>query len=460
MFRGPILLIAALLAASVARAEIDVVVLGETPVAEFTLPDGSTLKNAFVWRRSSEGLMIVHDDGQYFLNYELLPDDWKAAYLGAPAVKDEASAQPEFVINDPYQIMPTLESINELTPAGRGYLLREDADAESEKSALAVATLHALLTGQINDAKRFMLVIEEKGLEIEAVEMNALFVECATCDGEGVITKACATCSGSGECVKCEGEGLRKTGIGSSTIHCTACRGKGECAACGGMGDSRARCRVCSGRGKLLQKRYCEVKRDYFVFAANAAANQGEIASVMKTDVERVKKLMMAFPGLDRDAMRYYFSDAYEGSMDTNILAACVTYSLLKERVDEAERFLLMIKARYPDDDLLEIADYLNACDACDGAGRVERDCATCEGSGECPRCGGEGERAADFEGGRSIHCTTCRGLGKCSACGGDGAKTVRCSTCEGKGRIFEKERAKIKLDILVDELNDSYRTR
>ena len=44
----------------------DLVVLTETPVAEFTLPDGSVLKNAFVWRRSSEGLMIVHDDGQYF----------------------------------------------------------------------------------------------------------------------------------------------------------------------------------------------------------------------------------------------------------------------------------------------------------------------------------------------------------------------------------------------------------
>ena len=86
-----LILMCVLALAAVAGAE-EIVVLGETPVAEFTLPDGSTLKNAFVWRRSSEGLMIVHDDGQYFLNYQLLPAEWKAAYLGAPAEPEKEPA--------------------------------------------------------------------------------------------------------------------------------------------------------------------------------------------------------------------------------------------------------------------------------------------------------------------------------------------------------------------------------
>ena len=50
----------------------EIVVLTETPVTEFSLPDGSVLQNAYVWRRSSQGLMIMHDGGNYFLNFNLL----------------------------------------------------------------------------------------------------------------------------------------------------------------------------------------------------------------------------------------------------------------------------------------------------------------------------------------------------------------------------------------------------
>jgi|GEM_PF-2603900 len=434
----------------------EVVVLTDTPVAEFTLPDGSVLKNAFVWRRSSEGLMIIHDDGQYFLNFSLLPDEWKSVYLDGAQEEPEEPAVPEYEPYDPFNIAPVLETVKGLNPGASDFVLRKGADVESEKSVLALAVLHSLLSGNLDNAKRFILVIEEKGLDIESVQLDALFVECGSCDGKGRIEQDCTVCGGTGKCPRCDGSGERSTGIGSTTIHCTTCRGTGECVECKGAETKSAACRACRGRGKLLEKQYCEVTRDYYVDRINALANPDVQVSVTQADVDFFRRTLRGLPEIDPAAADYYVSDAYDGRMDTNILIACVMQSLLENRMEDAKRFYTMVEVYFPKEGLLEINAYLKPCRNCDGTGGVDRACRTCDGSGTCPRCDGDGKRDTGFKGG-VIDCTTCKGTGKCSACDGKKEVVARCSVCGGSGRDFDKERSRIKLDILVEELNNYF---
>ncbi|WP_372845501.1 hypothetical protein [Pontiella sp.] len=437
----------------------EIAVLGETPVAEFTLPDGSVLKNAFVWRRNSQGLMIVHDDGQYFLNFSLLPADWKSAYLGEPEPPTDNGVEatgPE--VADPYALNPVLKSIPELAPAARKILLTDQSDL-GRQAALALALLQSLISNNTDQAKRIQLLIDEMGLEIDAVDLDVLFSECSTCGGDGIVTKPCPDCKGTGKCPKCGGEGERKTGLGDSTIHCTVCRGTGKCALCAGEGEISSRCRACNGRGKRLNKSYCEVTRDQFVLLANALANPAAKQSPIATDAGRVRKVIKELGGLDPSASDRFFSETYDGALDADILAACVLHSLLKGRSDDAERFDMMFRIFFPDNDTYVLGDYLKPCDACKMTGAVAVECPECEGSGKCTRCGGTGERETGFRS-TTIYCTTCKGTGKCPKCDGEGEILVRCSKCGGRGRIFERQRSEVKLGILVEKLNGYLKSR
>ena len=110
----------------------EVIVLTEKPIVEFTLPDGSVLKNAFVWRRSSEGLMIIHDDGQFFLNFKLLTGNWKTAYLGESEAEGSViSVADPIVLKDRYKLASQLNMVPGLRDEGVQWLLRKDADDES-----------------------------------------------------------------------------------------------------------------------------------------------------------------------------------------------------------------------------------------------------------------------------------------------------------------------------------------
>lgn len=456
----------------------EVVVLTEKPVAEFTLPDGSVLKNAFVWRRTSEGLMIVHDEGQYFLNFSLLPADWKAAYLGAAAEPvPEKDAVQDVPQDDRYGLGPTLAKVPLLSTEGRKFLLREDADTGARDTALALALLQSLLSNNRDEAHRVFLVIEELGLDIPSVGRDILFKECSVCDGNGTISRECAACGGTGRCPKCNGTGQRKSGLADTTVYCTTCRGKGKCLECQGTGQLVSRCRACGGRGTRLNSLYCEIRRDQLALKANADAAGAQGVIIVRADPERFRRTIGELPGLDAGARRFYLSDAYDGSMDTNLLGACIIHSLLKDRHEDAERFFLMAEAFFPKQETLKLDTYLKPCDACEASGVIERKCGSCGGTGKCARCGGDGRRDSEFKGrgslgskdiskGKSkkdeekstIHCTTCRGTGKCPACNGTGTKKVRCGKCNGTGRLFEKERAKIKLHILTDALNDFYK--
>ncbi|MEA2068286.1 MAG: hypothetical protein U9P12_03700 [Verrucomicrobiota bacterium] len=434
-----------------------IVVLGETPVAEFTLPDGSVLKNAFVWRRSSEGLMVVHDDGQFFLNYKLLPDDWKAAYLGEVEVVAPLEPEsPPIVLADRYKLATVLDAVPRLTDEGVEWLLREDAADDAGPLSLTLAVFQSLVSNNRDKAKRYFLIIEERGFKTDAVKLDKMFNKCAKCSGKGEYEQDCPACDGSGECVACEGSGLEKFGIGKSKQDCEACEGSGECPTCGGEKIAVLPCSSCRGRGQTLDRQYCEVHRDHLVRMVNVAAGGGEVLALSQYPSSGVAAMLGSLPGLDPEAGAFYLSEAYSGAMDTHILVACVMQSLLKGRLKEADRFNLMIEALFPRNKLFKIDDYLKQCNDCKSTGSAEQECPACKKEkGKCSECNGKGVVKPAL--GARGECEVCEGSGECTTCKGDGTVTLRCETCDGRGRLFEEMRAGIKLEILVDDLNDHY---
>ena len=450
------------LAASALAGEV--VVLTEAPVAEFTLPDGSVLKNAFVWRRNSEGLMIVHDDGHYFLNYNLLSGDWKTAYLGEST--EEESAEPEPVAApavDRYKTGSILDHVPALSEEGIEWLLRADVGEEAQQMNLSLAVFQCLLSNNREKAKRYFLIIEEKGFRVDAVKLDRIFNPCAPCSGEGEYEQDCPTCKGSGDCVTCAGKGLNKYGVGKSNADCKVCEGSGECVECDGEKTAELPCETCGGRGQLLDRAYCQVNRDHIVRSVNEAV--GVAVALTQDEIAGVKKIFVTFPRLEPDARDFYLSDDYDGGMNTEILAACVMQSLLKDKLAGADRFNLMLAANFPKSKVLKIKDYIQVCEACKTTGRAEQACPDCTDAkgkdkgkkkGQCSECEGIGKAKKEL--GAKIDCETCDGSGECVSCKGTALVTVRCGACKGRGRKFESLRAEIKLEILVDDLNDFYK--
>lgn len=436
-----------------------IVVLGEEPQAEFTLPDGSVLKNAFVWRRSSEGLMIVHDDGQYFLNFKLLPADWRAAYLGEPQPEEAEQAAPELA--DPHHLKPILEKVPDLRPESIVFLLRADADEDAQKSALALSVLQSLLDDEGPDSKRLMLLIEESGFEIEGVSRDELSQTCKACGGTGRVTITCKTCGGTGECPKCGGDGKRSRSLGAvnerGTYDCITCKGTGECPDCKGEGGHESACRRCRGRGQVLRREYCEAQLGFFVQKVNRSARPDLAGSVVQADRDRIMQTLFAVPGLENGAVHFYGSKVYDGSMDTNIVVACLMQALLNRDMENARRFNLTLTVNYGEGTVLDIENYLTSCPTCDGSGMVEIPCSACGGTGECQKCGGDGEKDMEFMS-KTVPCTACAETGKCPKCRGTGVQKIRCADCRGTGSRIDTERAEVQRKLMTAKLNQFYR--
>ncbi len=434
----------------------EIVVLGEEPAAVFTLPDGSVLKNAFVWKRSSEGLMIVHDDGQYFLNYKLLPPEWRAAYLGETAPADAPPERPA-ALSDPHSLKPLLDQVPGLRPAGTAYLLRADADAASEAAALALGLLQSLLSGQSADASRLLLYLEESGMQIEGISREELSEPCSRCGGTGRTVIECKSCAGTGKCRRCAGTGERSKSLGAEgTYECIACKGTGECPDCGGKGGEEAVCRACRGTGLILKRSYCEALRGFYTLEANRAAQPNRTVSVLQTDRDRMMQTLFKVPELGNGAVNFYGSQAYDGSMDTNLVVTCIMQSLLDRDFEQAQRFVEILTVNYGAE-VLDIEKYLTRCEACAGTGAAETPCPVCGGTGDCRRCGGDGRVDLQLHD-KTEPCILCRETGKCGSCGGSGVRKVRCSACRGTGRIIDLERTAMQRRLTAEKLAGFYR--
>ncbi|VGO16190.1 hypothetical protein PDESU_04780 [Pontiella desulfatans] len=460
-----------LLALAPVCAANEIVVLGQQPVAEFRLPDGSVLKNAFVWKRNFEGIMIVHDDGQFFMNFKTLPDDWKAAYLGEDAVEEEKVPVPVTVsTDDRYRAAAVLARVPGLSEDAQTWLLREGSDEETKQLGLSLAVFQCLLSNEREMANRFYLITEELGYKIDALKLDKIFNKCPECDGKKEYEQDCPSCEGTGECVECAGTGLVKAGLGKSNQECKACEKTGDCPQCEGKKRLVLPCANCRGRGVLLDQRYCEVNRYHLVRTISMLVD-GEILAVTRDESSGVPKVVAGLPGLKEEALGFYLSEQYNGSMDTNILAACVMQTLLKDRLPDADRFNLMLEVRFPKNKVMKIGDYIKVCKTCKASGQIEEDCPTCskeKQKGKCPECTSKTQAPAPTKGGGSKKsaaktqqstfdedCEVCGGTGICPGCEGAGKVLVRCEECKGRGRLFENLRAEVKLELLVNSLND-----
>lgn len=265
----------------------DIVVLtNKTPVAEFTLPDGYVLKNAYAWKRSSQGIMIIHDDGSHFLNFEALPFAWKKAYgLVPPDVvdpdapkegelkqyevgehiymsKEDAEAfkqQMEKSKGDQYGAAETLRSIRELPYKSIRYYTSPGYDGTEDEALLTACVCQNLLKENMLEAKRFWEKLNELYPE-NTVKVEELFPVCEICKGKRVLSRICRTCSGTGACPKCKGTGQVESGLGKEMLDCTACRKTGKCTVCGGAGTLTRQCLDCRGRGRMIQREQCQEK--------------------------------------------------------------------------------------------------------------------------------------------------------------------------------------------------------
>ena len=443
----------------------EIVALTETPVAEFTLPDGSVLTNAYVWRRSSQGLMVMHDGGNYFLTFKLLPDDWKAVYLDPPTedqpivaqpAEPEAKAKP---VQDRYGVAAILAEIPDLDATARELLLGAASTGTLDTKILLLGVLQNLLADNRDEAKRFILFLEEKEYELDEVDRDLLFRPCANCGGDGRLNKTCKTCNGSGKCSRCKGVGTRKSSFDDSRMHCTTCRGTGVCPRCKGEGGFSPPCLECKGAGKVVNRAYCEILRDRIVREVNAVATPGRWTATTSSATSHIDQILSKIPNLKEPAWAFYLSEEYGGGMDTNLVVACLIHSLLEEDFQEAERFNRMLDVLFPDAEVLDAGKYLKPCGKCAATGWIQRDCRSCGGSGKCSRCEGSGERTQAIDGNKT-HCTACRGSGKCTNCKGKGIMQFRCQSCKGRGRVLERQRTEIKLGLLVDRLNEFHDER
>lgn len=122
----------------------------------------------------------------------------------------------------------------------------------------------------------------------------------------------------------------------------------------------------------------------------------------------------------------------------------------------DAARYREHLRTTYPKSrykPLLDPTNNLAVCGSCEGKGKRDAPCPTCNGSGKCARCGGKGSfpRMASSGGGglsgtRTLtpmsndraqeSCVVCKGAGKCKGC--DGRKTVEsvCPVCQGTGQV------------------------
>ena len=233
--------------------EAKVVVLTEEPVAEFTLPDGSVLKNAFVWKRNSEGVMIIHDEGQYYLNFRTLPDSWRAAYAVMDEIGQVAAASTHR--DDQYLIFDIIPLIDGLHHQAVTFYKSKRYPRDVDDALLTACALQCFLDfpGEPTRAKRICRDINRVYPEYPQIDADALYEPCAKCDAVGSITYGCPICKGSGSCRKCEGDGeLDPEFEHAEPKHCTTCRGTGKCTRCSGKTKLKLKCDECKGYGKNL----------------------------------------------------------------------------------------------------------------------------------------------------------------------------------------------------------------
>ncbi len=238
-----------LLSGGFSRAGI--VVLSETPVEAFALPDGSVLTNAYAWRRNSDGIMVIHDGGQYFLNFKTIPDDWRTAYGVDESVEKVAAPTPKRF--DVFSLYPLLERIQGLPRTTVTYLESEQYGGQADAELISACLLQALLDKNWRSAERLLDLLGTQFPDFEAPDVKALRETCETCSGKKTVSVECTMCRGKGVCPRCGGSGKIAASLANrDPVACSYCGGSGKCPRCGGKGKIVQECPTCEGLGGIM----------------------------------------------------------------------------------------------------------------------------------------------------------------------------------------------------------------
>jgi len=106
-----------------------------------------------------------------------------------------------------------------------------------------------------------------------------------------------------------------------------------------------------------------------------------------------------------------------------------------------------------PEMELLKPGAIGSPCKVCK-EGKEEVDCATCHGTGRCPRCRGRGTMSVPgFDNKRQDRpCPTCQGLRDCRDCSAKGKIPRTCSACGGSGERIDGPKLKMAYLRLLGE--------
>lgn len=236
----------------------EIVVLTETPVDLFELPTGGVLTNAYAFKRSSAGMMIIHDGGAFWLNYKTLSPDWQLAYTG------KVIAQPKPAAIQTQARIPVAE-LDGLPESVKTFVLSDKYSGELDDKILTARLLQSAIMKDVEQIVSLKKKLDQDyPYSAYAGEKSLLdlFETCKACKGSGRTTVECRTCFGTGACQTCGGDGEREVGISDDTIHCTKCRGTGSCPDCKGVGGHPRPCVTCRGKGRVFDRDKCVKELD------------------------------------------------------------------------------------------------------------------------------------------------------------------------------------------------------
>ncbi len=101
-------------------------------------------------------------------------------------------------------------------------------------------------------------------------------------------------------------------------------------------------------------------------------------------------------------------------------------------------------------------------CEICNGDGNAKTKCLDCHGSGRCPASNCRNGRIVirQITGDRIGNCGSCNGTGQCKRCHGEGVLKSRCQRCNGKGVAPSKKTMEEMFDSFLNDASTYFRRK
>ncbi len=228
----------------------------------------------------------------------------------------------------------------------------------------------------------------------------------------------------------------------------------------------------CYETGKLVGKNPAQAAK-YREMAEGEVLN-GDIGDVTKsTHGKNAKGGEESDESLMKDVLRFT-----SGQIDYNKAAELFK---LSEKIDEKPLRQLILKASaialiysgkasvYENNVRSKINDheefenaFRQPCEFCNGDGKAKTKCLDCHGSGRCPVSNCRNGRVVikQITGDKIGNCGSCNGTGQCKRCHGEGELKARCLRCNGKGIAPSKKTMEEMFDSFLNDASTYFKRK